>query len=436
MFFITLLVLLFVILFDKIVNKKFGFLTLYTGVWFVSIALTWIKQGDIIGISEEAHYIVILGTLSFSIGYLIVSGLSRDASFSRREQFHSQSSTYIMRVSFLKYLLGFVALFYLIQAVKVHALFAMGLSMDTIRYEYVTKGEIMLPVEQIIASWITAPIVQYLIIPINIWNFLFNDDSKSKKVIILFSLLDVFLYMYVMLGKENLIFYSFSLLLIIFQFRIKKSARRKIFFALLLVFLVVCFLSFLRSDGQSKGVSFVYGYLAISLNLLDNWVGVIDNQHIQSYGLGFFYGPVNIVTSILEQFGFQWDLFSKISDFVSESISTGITVFPEEGPKTNVYVTHHMFFYMDYGYIGVCVENFIYGFITAVVLNKSRKLHNTGIYYKLVENVFCVGALCCFIYWPYFSTPYCMSFLMLRLCFKKVKYNAYASKSINNYSGF
>ena len=420
---ITILIIFLIIMIGRARTGKFEFLTIYCGVWLISVLLMTIKQSEMIPVSGNTYIITILSIIFFGLGYIIRIGHTQKYFIARSTSENFQNSRYVHeyrgRIKMIFFLLLIIMLFYLIQAIKVHVLFAAGLSMDTIRYEYVTKGEIMTPIEQIISSWITAPVVQYLIIPLNIWMLMSNYRKKTKIIFLILSIIDIFLYMYVVLGKDNLIYYSFSLLLIPFHFNVRKKIAHSIYIVIGLIFVLVCILNFIRSDGNSLGLEFVYGYLAVSLNLFENWANVVDEQNIESLGMAFFYGPLNIATSILGKIGLEWPYFDKLSEFIGDCISTGITVFPSSGPITNVYITHNLFFYMDFGVIGVCLGNFVYGLFMASMIKKNLKKKVLNIYEKLAENILCVGALCCFIYWPFFSTPYCMSFVILKLCFKK-----------------
>lgn len=163
---------------------KFEFLTIYCGVWLISVLLMTIKQSEMIPVSGNTYIITILSIIFFGLGYIIRIGHTQKYFIARSTSENFQNSRYVHeyrgRIKMIFFLLLIIMLFYFIQAIKVHVLFAAGLSMDTIRYEYVTKGEIMTPIEQIISSWITAPVVQYLIIPLNIWMLMSNYRKKTK----------------------------------------------------------------------------------------------------------------------------------------------------------------------------------------------------------------------------------------------------------------
>ena len=426
---ITIVIILFVLLVGRLILKKYDFLTLYCMIWLLVVSVRLSRMDDVIAVSDDACIVTFLSVVFFGLGYLLLS--KKNINASRLRQYSIAPRRHEIRVKVIFFFLIIVAIFYIIQAIKVHALFAMGLSMDTIRYEYVTKGEVFTPVEQIISSWLTAPFVQYMIIPLNVCCLLSSSiTKKTKTAIVLFSLIDISLYMYVILGKDNLIYYSLSLILLPTQFEIKKKYIKIIYSTIAGIFAVVFLLQWMRSDGESKDLNFIYGYLGISLNLFDYWSELIDSSHMQTSGLAFFYGPINVFVSVISKFGVEWPYFEKLTDFIGDCISTGVTVYPSQGATTNVYITHNFFFYMDGGLFGVVLGNFIYGAFVAIVLRlrRLRKNYNEP-NMIVVENLVCVGALCCFIYWPFYSTPYCLSFVLLYICFKRnrvsVKLNKY-----------
>lgn len=408
MLIITLLLLLFYLFNILLLEKKISICFLYCFLWSIVIFLSSLRLLNASLYSERVYVILLLGITFFLIGYLLFSKIS----FYKNSKIRELNSRNII------IFLSFNIFFYLIQAKKVISLMLQGVSFSAIRYSYYTQGKIMSNIETIISTWIVLPMIYFLIVPINLVNY--QKNKKNKKIILYLSLLNIILYLFVTQGKQNLIYYIFSIFL--FQFFHNRRNLKKIYKIIFILLALILVLQKLRHDKMD--ISFIYTYIGTSLKLLDYWSYKIDNFNFYSYGMGLFYGIINLLSQGLEMFKITMftNKFNEVKEMYNYIISTGIEVFYKKGSINNVYVTNQIFFYGDGRFLGIILDNFLYGsFIGAstVYYKKNKSLEGTMIFYNIIG----VGVLYTFISWAFYNTSYCVSLIMLYffITTKKIK---------------
>lgn len=408
MLIITLLLLLFYLFNILLLEKRISICFLYCFLWSIVIFLSSLRLLNASLYSERVYVILLLGITFFLIGYLLFSKIS----FYKNSKIRELNSRNII------IFLSFNIFFYLIQAKKVISLMLQGVSFSAIRYSYYTQGKIMSNIETIISTWIVLPMIYFLIVPINLVNY--QKNKKNKKIILYLSLLNIILYLFVTQGKQNLIYYIFSIFL--FQFFHNRRNLKKIYKIIFILLALILVLQKLRHDKMD--ISFIYTYIGTSLKLLDYWSYKIDNFNFYSYGMGLFYGIINLLSQGLEMFKITMftNKFNEVKEMYNYIISTGIEVFYKKGSINNVYVTNQIFFYGDGRFLGIILDNFLYGsFIGAstVYYKKNKSLEGTMIFYNIIG----VGVLYTFISWAFYNTSYCVSLIMLYffITTKKIK---------------
>ncbi|WP_270832526.1 O-antigen polymerase [Faecalibacillus intestinalis] len=410
-----ILTVLFMILTSIIgyyLEKKIGLLSCYGILWAIVTFLCGLNLYDLYPYSNKVYGIVCLGGLAITIGYILAYKIHvKRIKFTKIKNMEFNKTIIIG-------LLIFSLVFYFIQFIKVYKLMRSGIPLSIIRYSYYTQGKIMNDFETIISSWITTPIVYYLIIPINIWNYL-NNKGKDKIVILILSLIDISLFLFVSQAKQNLIYYFLSFIISINQFGLNKDTKRKIYKIILLVCCIVFVLNGIRSGKFT--LSFIYSYVGTSMSLLDNWTSYVQQNNLIGNGAAALYGIINIPLSILKVFHINSPQnIQEIGNNLSFMISKGVEVFKGVGPRNNVYVTNYLFFYYDARYWGVFIESLIYGLFIGY-MTQIFKFDNKSTYMKACYNIIGVGFLYSCISWAFFNTAYCMSFILLRICCTHVK---------------
>lgn len=394
-------------------QREYKLLALYNLTWFSVVLLCGLHLMSQVIYSDRVYIYVLIGGVAFNLGYLCFVKVR----FCLNGRCINENKELILNVKLLCLLLCFCILFYLIQAYKVLLLMRGGIPLSTIRYSYFTQGKIMNPIETIISSWITTPIVYYLIIPINIWNVINNTNARAQKFILSMSIANVVLYLFVTQAKQNLVYYIFSFSLAIFQFDIPRDYKRKIYKIVIIVIIGIFLLNWTRK-GEFSG-DFIYTYVGTSMNLLDHWTKYVDAIGQRSYGVAFLYGLINIPMSFIKLINPNvFPFFYEIKDLINYMTSTGIEVFQGSGPINNVYVTNLLFFYLDGGKIGIAICDFLFGICAGIASRKYVDSSN-NLYTKIAYNILGVGVLYTFISWPLYNTSFLLSFIILKILMQK-----------------
>ena len=169
-----------------------------------------------------------------------------------------------------------------------------------------------------------------------------------------------------------------------------------------------------KSAGEAVGSS-IYKYFSASMPLMDYWVDVIDEQQFQSYGMAFLHGVLNFFDIFLSKIGISFDLLNQTSFYIGQTESTFLYGLYDHG-SFNAFVSVFYFFYMDFRWVGVIVGSLFFGFFCHRVerLANKNNLLNSALYLLIAQSV-----LKSFGRWEFYLTSYCLSFLFLRICFKR-----------------
>lgn len=412
----TLLLLACICLIGIVIDKRLGILSLYGGIWFIVIFLCGIQAYGLKDYSDKVYLMVGIACFSFSCAYIFSQKIMRNSfkvTIGRKKVRYDMDLNYNVIVM----LLLFSAIFYFIQSIKVIILLRQGIQLSVVRYSYFTQGKIMNEFETIISSWVTTPLVYYLLIPLNACNLLENE-GKGKKMILILSVIDALLYLFVTQAKQNLIYYIFSLICTLITFQISKKQRVRIYKLLGIILIIIIVANAIRSNSFT--LSFLYTYIGTSMNMLDYWTSFIDSANYnKGNGLAFLYGVLNIPYSVISNIlGKNNVTLDTIETNLSYIISTGIEVFKGAGKRNNVFVTYLTFLYYDARYLGIVVGNLVYGYFIGALVSRYNKNSNS-LYAKVWFNIIAVGVMYTFVSWPFYNTAYCISFILLRLCFKK-----------------
>ena len=154
------------------------------------------------------------------------------------------------------------------------------------------------------------------------------------------------------------------------------------------------------------------------MNLMNYWIEYINSRDLYGYGGAFINGFLNILLSVPSKIGIIVNSVEKIYKDLSYIISTGIQTTVGGGNTTNVYVTMFTFFYYDFRELGVFVGSMVYGLIIGKISKwfiKSKDEPYRICFYCIVG----VGVFCSIMYWLPYMSAYMMSFILLRLCYRR-----------------
>ncbi|MFC3884670.1 O-antigen polymerase [Bacillus songklensis] len=415
MYIFTVLVLLLLLIMSVILNRKKNFVLVgFYGIWLVVIILSGLKLYGLVEFSTRVYYVVLIGITGFTVGYIFMKN-SKILTLSTKYK-SGVTQDYQINIKILTKFLWVILFFYLIQLSKVISLLLNGVSWLEIRYYYYTTGILFNGFEKFFSTWVALPFIFFLLAPLLL--NLFLDGFRNKKVFTL-ALFSVISHIIVTQGKELFIYWFMSICLCLAfnNKRLSKTNKKLIFRTLLFIIASIFIIQFSR-NGQLS-IDFLYNYLGISMTVMDHWLNYIDENNIMAYGLAFSNGILNIPFSLTEKItGFYPDFLMKINNELNYILSTGIMAFEGKRETTNVYITMFTFFYYDFRYFGVFIESLIFGLFIGASTKRFYASKRT-LYHKTLYCIIALSAWCSFIYWGFFITPYLLSFVYLRLLFKK-----------------
>jgi oligosaccharide repeat unit polymerase len=415
MYIFTVLVLLFLLIMSVMINRKKNFVLVgFYGIWLVVIILCGLKLYGLVEYSTRVYYVVLIGIIGFTIGYIFM-GYSKVITLTTKYK-RAITQDYQINIKILTKFLWVILFFYLIQLSKVTLLLLSGVSWLEVRYYYYTTGALFNGFEQFFSSWVALPFIFFLLAPLLL--NLYFDGFRNKKVFVL-ALFIVISHILVTQGKELFIYWFMSvcLCLVLNKKRLSKVNKKLVFRILLFMVAFIAIIQFSRNGRLS--IDFLYNYLGISMTLLDHWLNYIDANNIMAYGLASLNGILNISFSLIEKLtGFYPPFLMNINDELNYMISTGIEAFEGKRETTNVYITMFTFFYYDFRYFGIFILSFIFGLFIG---DSTQRFYasNRTLYHKTLYCIIALSAWYSFIYWGFFITPYLLSFVYLRLLFKK-----------------
>jgi oligosaccharide repeat unit polymerase len=404
------------LLISLIINKKKNFVIVgFYIIWLLVIILCGLKLYGLVEFSTRVYYVVLIGIISFTIGYYFIMTNSKILTLSTK---HTSGimKDYHINIKLLTKFLWVILIFYLVQSLKVVLLLLNGVSWIDIRYYYYTTGLLFNEFEQFFSSWLVLPFIFFLLAPLLL--NLYFEGFRKKKVFIL-ALFCVILHIFVTQGKEIFIYWFMSICLCLVFNRKKLSKKaKKITFRILLFMVAFIFIIQFNRDGHLS-INFLYNYLGISMTVMDHWLNYIDLNNIMAYGSASLNGILNIPFSLIEKItGFYPAFLLEINNELNHMMSTGIMAFEGQRETTNVYITMFTFFYYDFRYFGVFILSFIFGLFIGDSTKRFYASKRT-VYHKTLYCIISLSVWCSFIYWEFFITPYLLSFIYLRVLCKK-----------------
>lgn len=407
----TLLVLLTSFMLGYVIDRKLSnYLSIYSFVWIISTFLSSLQLYGQIGYSDNVYNMIIIGDVFFTSGYLAFSRLSKRKDVQNNREIKTLKDARTNKTLW-KFSLLFCTVINLYIGILVVALLLGGVDWYTIRYNYFSEGLLYGSIVSILSSWIVVPITTYVSLPMLLLEF---EGKNVDKTIAFLTFLNIALRVLITGGKGILVVFIVNLLVYLLAFSKKKNIKQKT--ALIVSFSLLCFfiLNGLRSGEYN--FEFLYGYLGITLPLMDNWMSYIDKGHLWGNGQIFFYGIINIPVSILDKIDSSLALsFNKLGEEMDYMVSEGVNVFEGLGPKTNVYLSNLTYFYLDGRIWGIIIESFLFGSLCKIV---ERLINRDNDFSIALFILFSTCVFDSFIKWDLYTSSYVLSFLYLRLFYK------------------
>lgn len=427
-----MLVLLVLMLFQAFIEKKlYNPASLFFGIWFLICFLANLQLYDMYSFSYMPYFLVLIGCVSFFIGYCTLRFYKKNIHLSFGSENVSQNGVYIFRQRIVLICTFIVLIVFGIIAVRVLALMkVLGYSYSQIRTLFLhggNSGTVNIiygsKIINLLDLFIARPMF-FALIPVSIVRFVSNKKLDAQIVIFL---LDFVCYIFFTFSRFALVYLFVNL---IFAFilsgqsinlqdkkKIKRLIRKYVLPLLIVVCVAIIYISVVRQSGKSNPLSIgeqFYSYLAVTLPLMDQWVSYVQDENIFTYGMFFFKGFINFFMTFFQKIGFEWNLFDLASD-LNSSTETFIYVFPHQ--PYNAFVSMFFMFYADFRFLGVCLGSAIYGgIIGRSFRNVAKKMNamNLSIFLLLMQSL-----VKCYVRWEFLQMSYCLAFIWLLIFIEK-----------------
>lgn len=400
----------------KIEKKKDSILILYLGAWLAIGIVTALNSGKILEFNSNLYFIVCGADLCYFIGYIVCKYCVINKDINQRVRMNKDNGIrceYHENYKVIYFLLIVSLLFNIKKAITTMVLLLNGSTWTAIRYNY-NNTRIVAPVEAIINTYLVLPVSFFIVLPIALTN------RRNKKVMMM-ACVNAALNIFATQGKEIFIYWGCALLVYYLHSKVNlsKKAKRNIIFLALTMFIVIEGVQYSRKGKFT--LDFLSEYLGIQFNLMDHWMKYIDSNNLYSYGMAFFSGFINLLYAFPKLLGIIADnSFQTVIDNLSEMISKGVQTNIGGLSTTNVYITQFTFFYYDFRELGMILGNLLFGCLSgglSKILIRKNQDPMWFSYYILVA----IGVICSVIYWMPYMTAYILSFIYLRICYRKVR---------------
>lgn len=428
MIYITVAVLFLMLIISVIKERNvYNPLTLFLALWLFVCFLASLLLFNMNPYSDHAPLVILIGVLGYCFGY----GFGRKTRIKIRNQIpiigFDDSKEYVIRENLLIVLLIIALIVYVIMAISVVGLLAIGYSASTIRELYRDSGETAISglassliygskLLKQMDSYIAQPVV---LASIPLMSIDIAEKGKITKVVAL-SIVTIGLSMFVNFGRNNIpmIILSVACAFFIKRKQLSRKAKRRVKYAafVMLIAAVVFFmyLTNARSSGLNPdSLQNIYAYFSIPVPLLDYWIDQVNAANAYSLGFSYISGFVANIMNVLARFNIIIEPY-KISELYNYNlVDHFIRVFPLY--EYNAYVSIFFAFYLDFREFGVLVGSLLYGYIISGVYNKAKTSNVYLAFYLLLLQ----SILWSIVRWDFVIVAYCFSFILLRALYKK-----------------
>lgn len=360
----------------KFTSKLFNPLTVFCGIWFVIFFLSSLQLYDIKQASFKVFMIMMLGTISFVVGFVI------DYYFLKHKRIivskvRSNNCDYFPRYRLIYGLMLFTLFFTIIGAKNSIGILLDGGNLDAVliavrKASASARGTI----RNVINNLIVGPFT-FAVFPICAYNIANKKHNELSILVIMQMLLGI-----VSSGGRAFLIYLIVLLCVGFTFsgecgeQIKRKiekTKKKRFLLLMGIFLALFVLLSLSRSGKNL-YRHMYLYFTMQPVLFETWADIIDTRHLYGFGEatfnGFTFHVLYLIKNILcIPFPSNWN---EIFNVIIET-DTSWKPITNSGLPANAYVSAFWYFYLDARLFGVILLSFLFGVITSCSFKKAIK---------------------------------------------------------------
>ena len=340
--------------------------------WALVVYLSSLRLYNLIDISSKAYIFVLIGVISFFIGSLFGDNLRLG-----KKRIGRVYEINYTRMNIASIVIIVFSLFRILFIIK---LLSGGFSWWEIRLMS-TSGEGGIGtlkggnVSVFLHDCIIAPLM-YLIVPTLFAELLVG--ARNKKFILL-SLIAMTCYSISTVSRAVWAFSVLYILFIVVLYRKKYSLPKKVkrmmkYGIFIIIFLcVIIYRITLMRNVEADILTNMYAYITGCMPLLTLHLNEVTSS-IRTYGAMSLYGflyPVFFVLNYLHLLPYP-DAFMD-AQYVKNSLETFMPLSPDI--TMNAYVTLFYYFYIDFGYLGIIIGAFAFGYLC---MKSYKYLKSTG----------------------------------------------------------
>ncbi|RGS39060.1 O-antigen polymerase [Bacteroides cellulosilyticus] len=340
--------------------------------WALVVYLSSLRLYNLIDISSKAYIFVLIGVISFFIGSLFGDNLRLG-----KKRIGRVYEINYTRMNIASIVIIVFSLFRILFIIK---LLSGGFSWWEIRLMS-TSGEGGIGtlkggnVSVFLHDCIIAPLM-YLIVPTLFAELLVG--ARNKKFILL-SLIAMTCYSISTVSRAVWAFSVLYILFIVLLYRKKYSLPKKVkrmmkYGIFIIIFLcVIIYRITLMRNVEADILTNMYAYITGCMPLLTLHLNEVTSS-IRTYGAMSLYGflyPVFFVLNYLHLLPYP-DAFMD-AQYVKNSLETFMPLSPDI--TMNAYVTLFYYFYIDFGYLGIIIGAFAFGYLC---MKSYKYLKSTG----------------------------------------------------------
>ncbi|WP_437920235.1 O-antigen polymerase [Sphingobacterium sp. LRF_L2] len=386
-------------------------------MWAMICWLASLRLFDMVAFSDRPYLVISIGCVSFSFGYWAYIRKKRIVKVGERDSYSLN-----LRIYNGLYYISIVLLFIL--AIRVIGLLQMGVPYSVIRDLYGEIGESNSLLQSKAEIFINTFILVALVPVFNAFLILhfFNYLKLSKKQIIQIVLLAV-LYCFVTGSRIVITNLIFQALILVMTFRIKIPMKevRKVAVVGVVLYFAISFISENRQkdhalvDWGTKETYYAYSSLAVPM--LDHYLTIADRTNFMTYGMTTVYGVCRVILLPYLVAGGAYPDFFLYTESFFKQIDEYIPIF--YGVQHNAFVSIFLYFYLDFGYVGVILGCFLYGFLFRYFI--VRAYNKRDVYSILIFLIFVISLAKCFARWEFVNAGYVLAFIYIPFLLKKNK---------------
>lgn len=418
----ALICLLFAYIGYKKFNNILNPLSFLNLVWAVVLPLSELKLFGMNGASVYVYILILLGIISFSIGCisLLQSNKRIVFAFGKIDNNRKRTENEIPNRVILWIIILFPLIYGYIKFLRALPFLLLGNGMGYVRINYWTVG-----------GAITTSALDYFIDSFFVKGcrmtaeiILINEFARKRKINkaqILCVLATIGLEILTTGGRMVLFdlctYFVFSLAINGYKSN-KRLGHKQKFFIAIIILVAVYIMLYLTMDRQSNNtvLESLYTNFVGGVSLFNTIVeSVLRGRH--TWGVMFLYGILSVLYTLLNGFfGLSMpQSFSLLNELITPFYQVGSNL------TMNAYTTCFLYFYADFGIIGVIIEALIMGLIVGNGFSNIRKnkAPSNVCIYMILLNVLLYTA----IRWQLANSAYVLALFLIVIIYEKPKKN-------------